>query len=93
MKPKVFISYSRRQTPFVDAFVDQLEDGGYSVWLDYQSLVLAQPWFEQIKKGFCMCVQGGGCIFHRAQISQTRAERGKSLYTTNGLFVLCSVDP
>jgi TIR domain len=51
MKPKVFLSYSRCQTPFVDAFADQLEDSGYSVWLDYQSLVPAQPWSEQIESG------------------------------------------
>ena len=45
---KLFISYSRAQTPFVDRLADQLEDQGYSLLLDYQNLVPARPWFEQI---------------------------------------------
>lgn len=51
MPPNLFISYSRAQTPFVDRLADQLEDNGYSLWLDYQSLVPARPWFEQIEAG------------------------------------------
>lgn len=51
MKKNLFISYSRRQTPFVDRFVDKLEDDGYSIWLDYQKLVPAKPWLEQIYAG------------------------------------------
>lgn len=51
MKPRLFISYSRRQTPFVDRLADELEDMGYSLWLDYQSLVPAKPWKEQIESG------------------------------------------
>jgi hypothetical protein len=47
--PKLFISYSRAQTPFVDRLADQLEDMGYSLWLDYQNLVPARPWYEQIE--------------------------------------------
>jgi hypothetical protein len=46
---KLFISYSRAQTPFVDRLADQLEDNAYSLWLDYQSLVPARPWFQQIE--------------------------------------------
>ena len=49
MPPKLFISYSRAQTPFVDRLADQLEDDGYSLWLDYRSLVPAKPWFQQIE--------------------------------------------
>ena len=48
MPPKLFISYSRAQTPFVDRLADQLENKGFSLWLDYQSLVPARPWFQQI---------------------------------------------
>ena len=51
MPPRVFISYSRAQTPFVDRLADQLEDHGYPLWLDYQSLVPARPWFQQIVAG------------------------------------------
>ena len=49
MPPKLFISYSRAQTPFVDRLADQLEDLGFSLWLDYQNLVPAKPWFQQIE--------------------------------------------
>ena len=48
MPPTIFISYSRAQTPFVDRLASQLEDRGYSLWLDYQSLVPARPWFPQL---------------------------------------------
>ena len=48
---QLFISYSRAQTPFVDRLADQLEDQGFSLWLDYQSLVPARPWFQQIEAG------------------------------------------
>lgn len=51
MKPTLFISYSRQQTPFVDRFVDHFEDQGYPIWLDYQRLVPAKPWMEQIQNG------------------------------------------
>lgn len=49
--PRLFISYSRAQTPFVDRLAGELEQQGYSLWLDYQSLVPARPWFEQIEAG------------------------------------------
>ncbi len=47
--PRLFISYSRAQTPFVDRLADQLEDSGYSFWLDYQNLIPAMPWVRQIE--------------------------------------------
>jgi hypothetical protein len=51
MKPNVMISYSRQQTPFVDAFYKDLVKAGYDVWLDYQKLVPSEPWFDQIAAG------------------------------------------
>ncbi len=52
MKPSLMISYSRRQTPFVDRLYEELQKNGYSsIWLDYQSLVPAQPWYQQILAG------------------------------------------
>jgi len=51
MIPGLFISYSRRQTPFVDSLVEQLLKDEYSVWLDYHNLVPARPWFDQIMEG------------------------------------------
>ena len=51
MRPGLFISYSRRQTPFVDRLVDKLGDSGYPYWLDYQCMVAAKPWKKQILDG------------------------------------------
>lgn len=51
MKLSIFISYSRRQTPFVDSLQAYLEKSGYSIWLDYHNLVPAKPWYKQILSG------------------------------------------
>jgi hypothetical protein len=51
MPASVFISYSRREAPFVDVFLDGLEDKGVEVWVDYCSLVPAMPWWDQILDG------------------------------------------
>src|SRR4030095_4133177 len=49
--PTVFISYSRREAPFVDILLDALEDDGVNVWVDYRSLVPGKPWLDQILDG------------------------------------------
>ncbi len=54
----LFISYSRREAPFVDHLLDHLEDLGFPAWLDYHSLVLARPWQEQIFAG----IDGAGIM-------------------------------
>ena len=51
MPHSVFISYSRRESPFVDVLLDALEDEGLEVWVDYHSLVPAKPWLDQILQG------------------------------------------
>ncbi|MBP8164716.1 MAG: toll/interleukin-1 receptor domain-containing protein [Anaerolineales bacterium] len=51
MNKKLMISYSRQQTPFVNRFYKQLLKAGYSVWLDYQELVPAKKWKDQITEG------------------------------------------
>jgi hypothetical protein len=51
MPKTIFISYSRRETPFVDALLDDLEDSDIQTWVDYQSLIPGKPWFEQILAG------------------------------------------
>lgn len=51
MTKNIFISYSRRELGFVDDIVDDLENEGYNVWLDYRALVPGIPWKEQIDKG------------------------------------------
>lgn len=51
MKPNVFMSYSRREAPFVDSLVNDLEKNDFKVWLDYRSLIPGTPWAGQIDKG------------------------------------------
>lgn len=51
MSQKLFISYSRQQTPFIDRLAVELEKAGHTLWLDYRSLVPAKPWYDQIKAG------------------------------------------
>src|ERR1041384_7395512 len=51
MPHSVFISYSRRESPFVDVLLDALENEGVDVWVDYHSLVPAKPWLDQILAG------------------------------------------
>jgi hypothetical protein len=49
--PSLFLSYSRQDSPFADNLLDKLEGAGFQVWIDYQSLVPAKPWLEQICQG------------------------------------------
>jgi len=51
MKPKLMVSYSRQQIPFVDVFYKDLVKAGYDVWLDYQRLIPSEAWFDQITAG------------------------------------------
>lgn len=50
-KPSLFLSYCRRESPFVHSVFGHLERAGYTVWLDYQNLVPGKPWQEQIDAG------------------------------------------
>jgi hypothetical protein len=51
MSQRLMISYSRSQTPFVNRFYQDLSNAGYSIWLDYRSIVPARPWLDQIHDG------------------------------------------
>src|SRR5258706_13761851 len=51
MPHSVFISYSRRESPFVDILLDALEEESVDVWVDYRSLVPGKPWLNQILEG------------------------------------------
>ncbi len=51
MPHSVFISYSRRESPFVDVFVDALAAEGLDAWVDYRCLVPGKPWLNQILEG------------------------------------------
>lgn len=50
-QPLLFLSYCRRETPFVNALFKRLEHDGYDVWLDYQCLIPGRPWQVQIDLG------------------------------------------
>lgn len=47
----IFISYSRQESPFADSLIDNLEDRGFNVWVDYQDLTPAKPWLDEINRG------------------------------------------
>lgn len=51
MSAALFVSYSRQESPFADSLLDELEDRGFKVWMDYQSLTPARPWEEEICRG------------------------------------------
>ncbi|HMU95099.1 MAG TPA: toll/interleukin-1 receptor domain-containing protein [Anaerolineales bacterium] len=51
MKPNIFMSYSRRETGFVDDLTYRLEKAGFNVWLDFRRLIPGTPWAGQIDKG------------------------------------------
>ncbi len=47
----LFISYSRRELPFVDYLAAELEKAGHDYWLDYHNLIPGSPWNDQIHEG------------------------------------------
>ncbi|MFN8401466.1 MAG: toll/interleukin-1 receptor domain-containing protein [Anaerolineales bacterium] len=51
MAPNIFMSYSRRETGFVDDLTHRLEKAGFNIWLDYRRLIPGTPWAGQIQKG------------------------------------------
>jgi hypothetical protein len=46
-----FISYSRKDSDFVNRLVNDLLDIGQEVWLDTRSIPLGSTWEDEIKKG------------------------------------------
>lgn len=48
MKPNIFVSYSRREVPFVNGLVADLENDGFETWVDYRNLVPGTTWKEQL---------------------------------------------
>src|SRR6266446_6063167 len=49
MAAKLFISYSRRDFPFVRDFVRSLRESGMDVWLDVTNLSGGEPWNSRIE--------------------------------------------
>jgi WD40 repeat protein len=49
--PGVFISYSRRDKPFVGRLHDALRARDYDVWVDWEDIPPSAEWFEEIRSG------------------------------------------
>jgi|GEM_PF-2707211 len=47
----VFVSYSRRDKPFVEKLVTNLVQDGREVWVDWQDIPRAADWLNEIDKG------------------------------------------
>ncbi|QKD80866.1 TIR domain-containing protein [Thermoleptolyngbya sichuanensis A183] len=47
----VFVSYSRRNRPFVQTLVQALQKRGREVWVDWDSIPSGADWWEEIKLG------------------------------------------
>ena len=47
----IFISYSRKDKPFVQDLVGKLEERGYDVWFDLQDILPSEKWWDSIKEG------------------------------------------
>ncbi len=79
MPHSVFISYSRHESPFVDALLDTLEDEGIKVWVDYQNLVPGRPWLDQILEGireadvFLLVVSKGSMVSPNVELEYKQA--------------------
>ena len=47
----VFISYSRRDTVFVQKLYECLKDANPTVWADWDSIPASSDWFAEIQHG------------------------------------------
>lgn len=47
----LFISYSRRDKPFVQQLFQAIEATGRDAWIDWENIPLTSEWFEEIKRG------------------------------------------
>jgi len=47
----VFVSYSRRNKPFVQKLVDALSAEGFSVWIDWEDIAKGTDWLKEIYAG------------------------------------------
>lgn len=47
----VFVSYSRKNKPFVRQLVERLQADGFSVWVDWEDIPSAADWWDEIKAG------------------------------------------
>jgi len=45
----LFISYSRRDQPFVRRFAQALSDRGREVWVDWRDIPPTAPWMEEVR--------------------------------------------
>ncbi|MDX1378188.1 MAG: toll/interleukin-1 receptor domain-containing protein, partial [Anaerolineales bacterium] len=48
---KIFVSYSRKDSKKAQKLIDALKDMGHDVWVDWESILPASDWLEQIFHG------------------------------------------
>lgn len=46
-----FVSYSRRDQPFVRKLVDRLQNHGHELWVDWEGIPLTADWMKEIETG------------------------------------------
>ena len=50
-KPKVFISYSRKDRQFVEYLAERLNNHGVETWIDIQQIAPGEMWQNELKRG------------------------------------------
>ncbi|MBK6792833.1 MAG: toll/interleukin-1 receptor domain-containing protein [Anaerolineales bacterium] len=93
MAPNIFMSYSRRETGFVDDLTHRLEKADFNIWLDYRVLVPGTPWAGQIDKGIKRSRRDPLCRFQGiAFFSYVELEWRRGLNDKSALY-WCSLKP
>jgi hypothetical protein len=49
--PDVFVSYSRKDKPFVEKLVQNFQQQGLDVWVDWEDIPFASEWWDEIQRG------------------------------------------
>ncbi len=52
---KVFISYSHKDTDFVNQFASDLQAAGFAIWIDHESIRAGDTWTGSISDGIEQC--------------------------------------
>jgi len=47
----IFVSYSRKDKPFVERLVAALQERGKTVWIDWENIPLTADWMKEIEVG------------------------------------------
>lgn len=52
---RIFISYSRTDSAFVDRLEDSLKERGFHTWVDRRKIEGGQDWMDELQKGIKQC--------------------------------------